>query len=118
MIEILQQHWAEVFREKGSDQVMLGQWLRQIYPQESSPVQARKRNAEGLPNWRQGLPLQHSKRCEIRRCALVGAIQQSKNSAPGPDGIRTRSGANLETSGLTGYGPPCRSYMMARPIDI
>eukprot|EP00972_Heterocapsa_arctica_P076612 11302330-Heterocapsa_arctica.AAC.1 len=87
MIEIMQKHWAGVFEGRGVDHAMMERWLEQMYPQSVGREQERKRNAEGRPNWRQGLPTESSGRWEVRRGDLARAIKQSKNSAPGPDGL-------------------------------
>eukprot|EP00972_Heterocapsa_arctica_P112262 16430777-Heterocapsa_arctica.AAC.1 len=60
MIEIMQKHWAEVFKERGVNSEMMGRWLEQTYPQSSGLGQERKRDAEGRHSWRKGLPSENS----------------------------------------------------------
>eukprot|EP00972_Heterocapsa_arctica_P002569 376171-Heterocapsa_arctica.AAC.1 len=83
----MQKHWAEVFKERGVNSELMGRWLEQTYPQSIGREQERKRDAEGRHSWRKGLPTESSGKWEVRRGDLASAIKQSKNSAPGPDGV-------------------------------
>jgi DNA-binding FrmR family transcriptional regulator len=65
MIDILQQHWAEVFRGRGVNEDLLEQWLKQMYPQEETP--SLERDLEGRRGWRTGLPQAESNRWEISK---------------------------------------------------
>ena len=65
MIDILQQHWAEVFRGRGVNEELLEQWLKQMYPREGTP--STKRDLEGRMGWRTGLPPAESDRWEIKK---------------------------------------------------
>ena len=87
MIEILQEHWAEVFQKRGVDEDLLEEWLKQMYPQAGKDEQRKKRSAGGEQHRTKGLPPEGSGQWDIRRGDLERAIRQSKNSAPGPDGI-------------------------------
>jgi hypothetical protein len=87
MIEVMQEHWAEVFQKQGVDEDLLEEWLKEMYPQSGRNEQQRKRNAEGEVHWSKGLPPVDSGQWVIRKVDLERAVKQSKNSAPGPDGI-------------------------------
>eukprot|EP00972_Heterocapsa_arctica_P034775 5119059-Heterocapsa_arctica.AAC.1 len=60
----------------------MARWLEQTYPQSSGREQERKRDAQGRPSWRKGLPPEGSGKWEVKKSDLARAIKQSKNSAP------------------------------------
>eukprot|EP00972_Heterocapsa_arctica_P106201 15644866-Heterocapsa_arctica.AAC.1 len=75
-------------------------WLSQMYPQSAGRDQERKRCADGRPCWRQGLPPESSGRWEVKKGDLARAIKQSKNSAPGPDGLPHKAWRELGEFGV------------------
>ena len=101
MIEIMQEHWADVFKKQGIDENLLESWLKQMYPKAGNEDLSRKRKAEGEQHWTKGLPPAGSDRWEIRKSDLERSIRQSKNSAPGPDGLPHKVWRELGDFGAT-----------------
>ena len=50
MIGVLQDYWAEVFRERGIDEAKLKEWLEERYPDDGEPSRDRIRGADGQPH--------------------------------------------------------------------
>ena len=100
MIGVLQEYWAEVFRERGIDEAKLKGWLEERYPAEAIPTRALQRNTEGQHHWRVGLPTEASQQWEVKKSDLANSIKQSKNSAPGPDGLPHKVWRELGGFGL------------------
>jgi hypothetical protein len=101
ILEVLQSHWKEVFKMRGVHEETLSEWLDEIYPSSAGPEQERKRDAEGRASWRQGLPTEASGRWEVKKGDLARAVKQSKNSAPGPDGIPHKAWKELGAFGIS-----------------
>ena len=100
MIGVLQEYWAEVFRERGIDEAKLKGWLEERYPAEAIPTRALQRNTEGQQHWRVGLPTEASQQWEVKKSDLANSIKQNKNSAPGPDGLPHKVWRELGGFGL------------------
>jgi hypothetical protein len=101
MIEVLQEHWSEVFQKRGVEEDLLEDWLKEMYPLDVRDELQRKRSSGGGQHWSKGLPPEGSGQWDTRRGDLEKAIKQSKNSAPGPDGIPHKVWKELGEFGAT-----------------
>ena len=56
MVQLMQEHWEEVFTCRGINRELLTSWLEDVYPPATAHEQERKRDADGVGAWRGGLP--------------------------------------------------------------
>ena len=109
MIDILQSHWSQVFQRKEVGAKLLDQWLEVVYPKGPADVES---------EWRHGLPTEASGKWEIRRKDLSRAIQQSNNSAPGPDGLPYKVWRELGETGVDVLWDAMAELHEADALDI
>jgi hypothetical protein len=99
MIEILQEHWAEVFQKRGVDEDLLEDWLKQMYPQAGKDEQRKKRSAGGSSTGPRDFHPKEAGSGTSAGGTSRGPSGRAKTRPQVPTASRTKSGRSWGSSG-------------------